>query len=197
MEETIEKIIRSARLIKKLRIAEPGSIHIVLDNCSIKHLYCQEIYTKVENRRYDIVITNGVLQEAQHGFSSFDPNIWQRVMDVNYFIQQIEPEIVHPSVDPKHEEVITQAWFDVKPDLEKRGMSCDYDIGVADMQMISHALQRAKQKDRSVIISEDNHVRWTMFNIIGGLYGKDHQLYRYMSAASYLKTLQKESRRSA
>jgi hypothetical protein len=184
-EIDLESMIQSVGS-SRFRRHHPRELRIVPDTCVLNKVRRNgNSYNFVtwdrHGNSYTVVILSEVITEVHHGTHSPHSFVRRQIRDIDYFLYYIEPEMEGPQVTLDHERLITSAWRRAREDLLVRGVSSQPDIGVADMQIISYALSNAKQGVPTVILSDDNQVRWTLFELMNNT---ANQLYRHVLVIS-------------
>lgn len=147
----VREIVDRTRNKRGFRLTQ--DFQIVLDTCSIKRIPLtrdeQPLFTYCfENGiPYNFVLTRRVCGELE---AQSDKIPWY----LRHFVHIISSDIIDPEVPLEDRRIIQEA--NIRLSLE-RGKPADL-MGYNDMQLVYHALNRARQNLQTLVVSDDTHI---------------------------------------
>ncbi|MFA7707918.1 MAG: hypothetical protein WCX73_03135 [Candidatus Pacearchaeota archaeon] len=153
---TSAKMINLDFIIKSyapsFQVKNTEKLVIIPDTCSIKRIPLSEDKTPLftSNTPYDIKITKRIFNEMQRQVGTILPH---QTFNLFYLISS---DIIHPEVSNENLKFIQNA---------KHSSGVKGKMGIADMQPISYAIDRARQGEQTIIMSDDNHILKTVSHL--------------------------------
>ncbi len=151
----IETILNSPDFNEKFQIENLSSLHILKDACSLKRIPLTNdskpllSFSSEGGEHYRFFLTKRVAGEINK-LRQLNLIPWQ----LSHFIYALVADVIDPEVSRVNFSLIQNTNFASARKAGKRGSS----MGIVDIQMLSYAIERARQGKQTLIISDDSHL---------------------------------------
>ncbi len=151
----LDFIINSYAQAKAFQVRNPEELVKLPDTCSVKRIPLSKNGTPLftSNTEYDIKLTKRIFNEMQMIHPIYLEIVPRQTFNLFYLIAS---DIIHPEVSKENLRLIQDSIIKSKV----KG-----DISIADAQMMSYAIDRARQGKQTMLMSDDNHILKTISHL--------------------------------